>query len=147
MGKILRTPMQNFSYIIVISYRIVLKFRGSLISRISRIWNDSQIISTKVFTLPLCIDSRVHVHVRSGNLDPRYCPSTLLKYRKHRQARYFCGKQCEVAICQCEGQGACLKNEREEGRNGKASGRACIASHLFATKALTKASCKYNLCA
>ena len=61
-------------------YHIALKFRGSLISRISRIWNNLQTFSTKICTLPLYnqrIDSRVYRPRYFKSVDGRYLESKL----------------------------------------------------------------------
>ena len=118
---------------------IALKFRGSLISRISRIWTDSQNYFNENFYTSAMHAHRhipVHVHVLSllsrtwmGSIRCSSCQSAL---QTSALVRDFCSKQqkrCTSAICLREGQESIPENEREEGRSWKASSRAWSASH------------------
>ena len=125
-------------------YRIALKFRRSLISRISRIWNDSQKYFNENFYTSAYIDSRVHrlTVYRFGTsrawMDSIRGPS----YQIHKErslntclVRDICGKQ-RSAVLQLSAAGAKVRGaylkmsaKKAELRNWKASSRAWSTSH------------------
>ena len=61
----------------------------------------------------------MHVHVCSGNLDPGYCPSTLLKYRKHDRSAISAANSAKSLSASAKVRGACLKMSVKKAEMGK----------------------------
>ena len=122
------------------SYRVALKFRGSLISRILQIWSDSQNYF-KDFFLHFCKDRRVHrpTIYRFGTsrawMDSIRGPSCQITQDRspskcpHPQFLRQAAKSLYFSHLPVQSSGKRTGNERREGRNWKASSRAWIASH------------------